>query len=75
MNVASMNYKHQMLSVKSDYFYEFLLKYPHIILKHRQWFRDFKQTLMPLNNDKIQLKKWQLATLLHAHMNLEQRLH
>ncbi|CAF5010969.1 unnamed protein product [Rotaria sp. Silwood1] len=36
---------------------------------------DFKQTLMPINSDKIVLKKWQLATLLHAHMNLEQNFH
>jgi hypothetical protein len=40
-----MNYKHQML-----------LKYSQIILKHRQWFKDYKQILMPLNNDTIQLK-------------------
>jgi hypothetical protein len=74
INTALMNYKHEMLFVKTDFFYDFLLKYPQIILKHRQWFKDFRQTLMPLNNDRIQLKKWQLATLLHAHMNLEQRL-
>jgi hypothetical protein len=75
INVASKNYNHQMLFVQCDYFYDFLLKYPQIILKHRQWFKDFKQTLMPINSDKIHLKKWQLATLLHAHMNLEQRFH
>jgi hypothetical protein len=75
INVASKNYNHQMLFVQCDYFYDFLLKYPQIILKHRQWFKDFKQTLMPINSEKIQLKKWQLATLLHAHCNLEQRFH
>jgi hypothetical protein len=74
-NIASMNYNHRMLFVQCDYFYDFLLKYPQIILKHRQWFRDFQQTLMPIHSDKIQLKKWQLATLLHAHCNLEQRFH
>lgn len=75
INTASMNYNHRMSFVQSDYFYDFLLKYPQIILKYHQWFKDFKQTLMPINSDKIQLKKWQLATLLHAHMNLEQRFH
>jgi len=75
INIASINYNHQMLFVQCDYFYDFLLKYPQIILKHRQWFKDFKQTFMPINSDKIYLKKWQLATLLHAHMNLEQRFH
>jgi hypothetical protein len=64
-----------MLFVQCDYFYDFLLKYPQIILKHRQWFRDFQQTLMPIHSDKIQLKKWQLATLLRAHSNLEQICH
>ncbi|CAF1675674.1 unnamed protein product [Rotaria magnacalcarata] len=71
ISIASMNYNHRMLYVQGDFFYDFLLKYPQIILKHRQWFKDFKQTLMPLNSDRIQLKKWQLATLLHAHMDLE----
>ncbi|CAF4095254.1 unnamed protein product [Rotaria sordida] len=75
INIATMNYNHRMLFVQSDFFYDFLLKYPQIILKHRQWFKDFKQTLIPINSDKIQLKKWQLATLLHAHMNLEQSFH
>ncbi|CAF1356803.1 unnamed protein product [Rotaria sordida] len=75
INIATINYNHRMLFVQSDFFYEFLLKYPQIILKHRQWFKDFKQTLMPINSDKIELKKWQLATLLHAHMNLEQSFH
>lgn len=72
---ALINYKHRMLYVQCEYFYDFLLKYPQIILKHRQWFKDFKQTLMPLNSDKIELKKWQLATLLHAHVALEQSFH
>ncbi|CAF2693207.1 unnamed protein product [Rotaria sp. Silwood2] len=75
INTALMNYNHRMLFIQSDFFYEFLLKYPQIILKHRQWFKDFKQTLMPINSDKIDLKKWQLATLLHAHMDLEQSFH
>jgi hypothetical protein len=75
INIASMNYNHRMLFVQCDYFYDFLLKYPQILLQHRQWFKNFKQTLMPINSDRIQLKKWQLATLLHAHSNLEQRFH
>ncbi|CAF1472383.1 unnamed protein product [Rotaria sp. Silwood1] len=75
INIGLMNYHHRMLFVQNDFFYDFLLKYPQIILKHRQWFKDFKQTLMPINSDKIDLKKWQLATLLHAHMNLEQNFH
>ncbi|CAF4601798.1 unnamed protein product, partial [Rotaria sp. Silwood2] len=75
INTAIMNYNHRMLFIQIDFFYEFLLKYPQIILKHRQWFKDFKQTLMPINSDKIELKKWQLATLLHAHMDLEQSFH
>ncbi|CAF2693171.1 unnamed protein product [Rotaria sp. Silwood2] len=75
INIGLMNYHHRMLFVQNDFFYDFLLKYPQIILKHRQWFKDFKQTLMPINSDKIDLKKWQLATLLHAHMNLEQSFH
>jgi hypothetical protein len=75
IHTASRNFHHQMLFVQSDFFYDFLLKYPQIILKHRQWFTDFKQTLMPINSDKIQLKKWQLATLLYAHSNLEQHFH
>lgn len=75
INIAAKNYKHRMLFVQSDYFYDFLLKYPQIILRHRQWFEDFKQTLMPIHSEKILLKKWQLATLLHAHINLEQSCH
>ena len=66
-----VNYNHRMLFVQYDFFYDFLLKYPQIILQHRHWFKDFKQTLMPIDGDKIHLRKWQLATLLHAHMNLE----
>ncbi|UJR14906.1 hypothetical protein I4U23_001890 [Adineta vaga] len=72
IHTALRNFHHKMLYVQNEYFYEFLLKYPQIILKHRQWFQDFQQTLMPIDADKIQLKKWQLATLLHAHCNLEQ---
>ncbi|CAF3843014.1 unnamed protein product [Adineta steineri] len=75
INIALRNFHHQISYVQSEFFYDFLLKYPQIILKHRQWFKDFKQTLMPSNNDKIKLKKWQLATLLHAHMNIEQQFH
>ncbi|CAF1103557.1 unnamed protein product [Adineta steineri] len=75
INIALRNFHHQISFVQSEFFYDFLLKYPQIILKHRQWFKDFKQTLMPSNNDKIKLKKWQLATLLHAHMNIEQQFH
>ncbi|CAF3281769.1 unnamed protein product [Rotaria socialis] len=75
INIASMNYNHRMLYVQGDFFYDFLLKYPQIILIHRQWFKDFKQTLMPLNSDRIQLKKWQLSTLLHAHIDLEKKFH
>lgn len=74
-NIALMNYNNRMLFVQSDFFYDFLLKYPHIVLQHRHWFKDFKQTLMPINSDKIELKKWQLATLLHAHMSIEQIIH
>ena len=75
MNIAAKNYQHRMLFVQSDYFYDFLLKYPQIILRHRHWFRDFKQTLMPIHSEKILLKKWQLATLLRAHSNLEECFH
>ncbi len=75
INTALRNYNYRMMFVQSDYFYDFLLKYPEIILKHRQWFKDYKPTLMPINTDKIYLKKWQLATLLHAHISLEQRFH
>ena len=75
IRIALRNFCHKMLHVQSDYFYDFLLKYPQIILKHRQWFQDFQPTLMPTNTDRIHLKKWQLATILHAHWNLEQRLY
>ncbi|CAF0964671.1 unnamed protein product [Adineta ricciae] len=75
IRIALRNFRHKMLYVQSDYFYDFLLKYPQIILKHRQWFQDFQPSLMPTNTDRIHLKKWQLATILHAHWNLEQRLY
>ncbi|CAF0871664.1 unnamed protein product [Adineta ricciae] len=75
IRIALRNFRHKMLYVQSDYFYDFLLKYPQIILKHRQWFQDFQPTLMPTNTDRIHLKKWQLATILHAHWNLERRLY
>ena len=75
INIARTNYSHRMSFVQSDFFYDFLLKYPRVILKHRHWFHNFQPTLMPSQTDRLQLKKWQLATLLHAHTSLEQRLH
>ena len=71
-SIAQTNYCHQMPFVRKEFFFDFLLKYPHIILKHRQWFENFQPSLMPSSDDRIQLKKWQLGTLLNAHIALEQ---
>ncbi|CAF1416277.1 unnamed protein product [Rotaria sordida] len=58
------------------YVEQYVINIATINYNHRMLFvQNFKQTLMPINSDKIQLKKWQLATLLHAHMNLEQSFH
>lgn len=73
MKISRMNYSHEMAFVQKEFFYDFLLKNPHIVLKHRQWFENYEESLMPSANDLIQLKKWQLATLLRGHSVVEQR--
>jgi len=73
MNIALTNYHHRMLFVQIEYFYDFLLKYPQILLRYRHWFKNHKPTLMPTNQDRIKLKKWQLATLVHAHCHVEKK--
>jgi hypothetical protein len=63
-----------MTNISSEWFYDtILLKHPSVVFKYRSWFEDVKTDVIPNGTDIIQLKKWQIALMLHAQIKAEQQ--
>ncbi|CAF0814428.1 unnamed protein product, partial [Didymodactylos carnosus] len=72
-DIVNLNHHYHMTYVQPEYFYDFLLKNPQVIIKHRQWFENIKSSTMPLNGNTIELKRWQLVAIVKTHTASEQQ--
>ncbi|CAF1485522.1 unnamed protein product, partial [Rotaria sordida] len=74
IEIVYENHNYRMDNIPSEWFYDsILLKYPSIVFKYRSWFDHVKPDIIPDGTDMIKLKQWQIALMIQAQIQAEQR--
>jgi len=74
MEIIKENFNYQMSCVQTEWFYDLLLKHPQVLFKYSHWFNTTNDLgPMPTTDDIIDLKQWQLKSMLHSQQEVNNR--